>query len=104
MDPGTYRVHPGTSGSGTLGYIRVHPVAALSDHDLNGSSSYPVHLSIRNHGNLSYMGEKSKLATLTNNYQIKHPSQFKSSDGQDSTRFPSRFVSVPGVASSDWLE
>merc|ERR1711962_1902416 len=44
-------------------------------------------------------GEEAKDARAL---RLKHPSQFKSSDGQDLTRFPSRFVSVPGVASSDW--
>ena len=34
-------------------------IAALSHHDLNGSFSYPVYLSVRNLGNLSFMGEKS---------------------------------------------
>ena len=73
-------------------------IAALSHHDLNGSSSYPVYLSIGNLGNLSIMGEKWKPAILADNYWVKYPPQFESSDGQDSTRF----VSVLGVASPDW--
>ena len=77
-------------------------VAALSHHDLTGSPSYPVYLSIRNLGNLSFMGEKSKPAMSTNNYKTKYPPQFESSNGQDSTGFPSWFVPDLGVASSDW--
>ena len=73
-------------------------LAALSRRDLNGSSSYPVYLSIGNLGDLLFMGEKSKPAILADNYWVKYPPQFESSDGQDSTRF----VSVLGVASPDW--
>ncbi len=67
--------------------VRRKEVAALSHHDLNGFSSYPVYLSIRNLGNFSFMGEKSKLDILINNYSIKYPLQFEPSDGQDLTGF-----------------
>ena len=73
------------SKSSCLKGIRL--LAALSHHDLNGSSSYPVSLSIRNLGNLSFMKEKSKPKISINNYQIKYPLQFESSDGQDSFQF-----------------
>ena len=74
-------------------------IAALSHHDLNGFSSYPVYLSIRNLGNFSFMGEKSKLDILINNYSIKYPLQFEPSDGQDLTGF----LSWSKVGKVTWL-
>ena len=69
-------------------YLRVKThysqyIALNGHHDLSGSPSYPTCLTIGNLGDLTIMGELSKVAVLFHRYHTKYRLRLDSIIGQD---------------------
>ena len=62
-------------------------VALNGHHDLSGSPSYPIYVTIGNLGDLTIMGESSKVIILLHRYHTKHHLRPDSTTGQDSPGF-----------------
>ena len=58
-------------------------VALNGHHDLSGSPSYPIYVTIGNLGDLTIMGELSKVAVLFHRYYAKYHLRPASINGQD---------------------
>ena len=64
-------------------YKQMKNVALNGHHDLSGSPSYPACLTIGNLGDLTIMGELSKVAVLFHRYYAKYHLRPASITGQD---------------------